>query len=234
MGLRLREEIQTAPTGHVMQQLMAEQINEIKSIPLGTANVLAHELNLSFAPTAVAGALAFGRTRELWPGIASSDTGSKLFVQMLGTGFDAQVVHHLSLPLKRALGKAAYVLQGLRETLRYRFPMIPVTIDGTTTEAGSVIVTKGRYYAGRHTLAPDACVTAPGFTIALFDRSGPFSALAYGAALPLNLLGSMPGIRLLRGEEIRIGPHMAQTDGYPAGSGPIVVRNAATPIRVVV
>jgi SPP1 gp7 family putative phage head morphogenesis protein len=37
MGLRLREEIQTAPTGHVMQQLMAEQINEIKSIPLGTA-----------------------------------------------------------------------------------------------------------------------------------------------------------------------------------------------------
>ena len=31
-------------------------------IPLGTANVLAHELGLPFAPKAVAAALAFGRT----------------------------------------------------------------------------------------------------------------------------------------------------------------------------
>ena len=37
-------------------------------IPLGTANVLAHELALPFAPRAVAAALAFGRTRLLWPG----------------------------------------------------------------------------------------------------------------------------------------------------------------------
>ena len=38
-------------------------------IPLGTANVLAHELALPFAPRAVAAALAFGRTRPLWPGM---------------------------------------------------------------------------------------------------------------------------------------------------------------------
>ena len=37
-------------------------------IPLGTANVLAHELRLPFAPKSVAAALAFGRTRTLWPG----------------------------------------------------------------------------------------------------------------------------------------------------------------------
>ncbi len=203
-------------------------------IPLGTANVLAHELNLPFTPTAVAAALAFGRTRKLWPGIASSDQGAKLFVQMLGAGFDAEVVHHLSLPLKRVIGKAAYVLQGLRETARYRFPPIEVLIDGVATEAGSVIVTKGRYYAGKHTLAPCASVSEPGFTVALFDRAGPLSALAYGAALPLNLIRHMPGIRLLRGEEIRLGSHKAQTDGDPAGSGPIIVRNATQPISVVV
>src|SRR5487761_2782783 len=39
-------------------------------IPLGTANVLAHEYALPFAPRAVAAALAFGRTRPLWPGLA--------------------------------------------------------------------------------------------------------------------------------------------------------------------
>ena len=203
-------------------------------IPLGTANVLAHELDLPFDPVEVAAALAFGRTRELWPGIACSGDGNHLFVQMLGAGFDAEVVRHLSLPLKRALGKTAYVLQSLRETLRYKFPRIAVTIDGVATEAGSVIVTKGRYYAGQYTLAPDASPMRPGFTVALFDRAGPFSALAYGAALPLNMLQHMPGIRLLRAEEIRIGRFPTQTDGDPAGSGPTVVRNAASPIHVVV
>src|SRR3954454_17661326 len=53
-------------------------------IPLGTANVLAHELALPFAPRAVAAALAFGRTRLLWPGMARGAEASRLFVQMLG------------------------------------------------------------------------------------------------------------------------------------------------------
>src|SRR5271157_4053411 len=79
-------------------------------IPLGTANVLAHELGLPFAPKSVAAALAFGRTRTLWPGQVNDADGTRLFVQMLGVGFDAQVVHNLWLPLKKAFGKGAYVL----------------------------------------------------------------------------------------------------------------------------
>jgi diacylglycerol kinase (ATP) len=204
-------------------------------IPLGTANVLAHELGLPFAPVAVAAALAFGRSRALWPGIAQSASESRLFVQMLGAGFDAEVVQHLSLPLKRALGRNAYVLQSLREAIRYRFPPIALTIDGVATEAGSVIVTKGRFYAGRYLLAPDATPGEPGFTVAMFDCAGPLAALAYGAALPLNQLRHMPGVRLQRAEEVHIGAHAAtQADGDPACTGPLVIRNATTPIRVVV
>jgi len=73
-------------------------------IPLGTANVLAHELGLPFAPHAVAAALAFGRTQALWPGVAHFGNETRVFVQMVGAGFDAQVVHNLSLGLKRAVG----------------------------------------------------------------------------------------------------------------------------------
>ena len=80
-------------------------------IPLGTANVLAHELALPFSPRAVAAALAFGRTCLLWPGLAQGPGAERLFVQMLGVGLDAQVVHAMSLPLKRLLGKGAYVAQ---------------------------------------------------------------------------------------------------------------------------
>ncbi len=205
-------------------------------IPLGTANVLAHELGLPFEPRAVAAALAFGRTRDVWPGVATGASFVRVFVQMLGAGFDAHVVQHLALPLKRAIGRNAYVVQAAREVVRYRFPPIKVCIDGVETEAGTVIVSKGHFYGGRYVLAPGATPSAPGFTVALFDRPGPFSALAFGAALPLDLIPRMPGLRLIRASEIVIRTdHVPmQTDGDAAGCHPMTVRDAARPIAVVV
>ena len=205
-------------------------------IPLGTANVLAHELGLPFAPRAVAAALAFGRTRAVWPGMACGDLGTRLFVQMLGAGFDAQFAHRLPLRLKRVMGRGAYVAQTLRELARYRFPPILLKIDGKETEAGSVIVTKGHFYAGCYVLAPGASPMDKGFTVALFDHTGPAAALLYGAALPMNLISRMPGLRLVRAECVEIVSCLipAQADGDPAGDGPMMITDAATPMRVVV
>ena len=206
-------------------------------IPLGTANVLAHELSLPFAPHAVAVALAFGRTCTLWPGIAQGPASDRLFVQMLGVGLDAQVVHALNLPLKRIIGKGAYVYQTTREMLRYPFPRLRLRLDGEETEASSVIVSKGRLYAGRFLLAPDAMPTRPGFSVATFERPGPLAAMMYAAALPLNLLPRMPGVRVRLAKVVEIlgnGCVPAQADGDPAGATPITVRDAAAPIRVVI
>ncbi len=211
-------------------------------IPLGTANVLAHELGLPFAPAAVAATLAFGRTQPLWPGVAQS-TGvarsegrRRVFVQMVGAGFDAQVVHRLSLGLKRAVGRGAYVAQSLRELTRYKFAPIKLRIDGSCVEAGSVVVAKGRFYAGCYTLAPDATPTAPGFTVALFTAGGPWAAMMYGAALPLDLIARMPGLRLVRARHVEIESVdvPTQADGDPAGRAPLTVTDAEGPIRVVV
>ncbi len=188
--------------------------------------MLAHELCLPFAPRAVAAALALGRTRLVWPGRVLRPEGAELmFLQMLGAGFDAQVVHGLQPWLKRGLGPTAYMAQGLREIVRYRFAPIRIEVDGTPIEAGSVIVSKGRLYGGRYQLAPEARPGMRGFTVAVFDRSGPWSALMYGAALPLNLLPHMPGLRLLRASEITVSSaHVpAQTDGDPAGEAPLTV-----------
>jgi diacylglycerol kinase (ATP) len=206
-------------------------------IPLGTANVLAHELGLPFSPKAVAAALAFGRTTTLWPGVASSAQGDRLFVQMLGVGFDAHVVRRVSFPMKRLFGKGAYVLRSLAELTRYDYAPIRVRIDDVETRAASVIVSKGRLYGGRFRLAADAVPGAPGFSVMLFDRGGPWSALMYGAALPLNLLGRAPGVRQIRADRVDfIGnePLPAQADGDPAGCGINSVTNAASPIQVVV
>nr|WP_294526685.1 YegS/Rv2252/BmrU family lipid kinase [uncultured Rhodopila sp.] len=206
-------------------------------IPLGTANVLAHELGLPFAPKAVAAALAFGRTCTLWPGQANGPDGTRLFVQMLGVGFDAHVVQNLSFPLKKALGKGAYVLQSLRELGRYRFPPIHMRIDGTETEASSVIVSKGRLYGGTFHLAADAMPGEPGFSVVLFGYSGPAAAMMYAAALPLNLLGHAPGVRHVRARRIDFLQNdavPAQADGDRAGYAPLWIADAPGPIQVVV
>jgi diacylglycerol kinase (ATP) len=206
-------------------------------IPLGTANVLAHELGLSFAPRSVAAALAFGRTCTLWPGQANGVDEVRLFVQMLGVGFDAHVVHNLPYPLKKMMGKGAYVLQSIRELGRYKFPKIRMRIDDIETEAASVIISKGRFYGGRFRLASDAVPGSPGFSVVLFDWSGPCSTMMYGAALPFNLLGRAPGVRHVRAQRIDFlqNEHVpAQTDGDSAGCAPLWVGDAPGPIRVVV
>jgi len=208
-------------------------------IPIGTANVLARELKLPFAPRAVASALAFGRTRRLWPGIARGPEGERLFVQMLGVGLDAQVVHHLPLGLKRFAGRLAYVAQTLREMPRYCYAGIRAEIDGRKVEAASIIVCKGTLYAGPFTLAPDAQPGEPGFTVALFGARGPMGALMYGAALPLNLLPYAPGLILQRAKSIKIlgsgaSRVMAQADGDPAGNTPLEITDSVAPLRIVV
>lgn len=205
-------------------------------IPLGTANVLAHELGLPVAPHPLASLLAFGRTVPLWPGIATGEGGERLFVQMVGVGLDAQVVHRVSHRLKRAIGRHAYVLQTLREIGRYDYAPIRVRIDGSETEAASVVVTKGRFYGGAYTLAPAASVSAPGFTVALFRGHGPGAALRYGGSLAMDRLAHASGLDLVPAHRVDIlgGGDPAQADGDPAGRTPLAVRDASGPLPVVI
>jgi diacylglycerol kinase family enzyme len=158
---------------------------------------------------------------------------------MLGVGLDAQFVHRLPLPLKRALGRGAYVAQAAREALRRAPGPLIVRLDGTEPEAAAVVVvvSKGRFFAGLYLLAPDAMPGEPGFAVALFDRAGPLAALRYGAALALNRLPRQPGLRLVRARRIEItgrGGVPAQADGDPAGTVPVSITDAAGPIDIVV
>ncbi|HVY13611.1 MAG TPA: diacylglycerol kinase family protein [Rhodopila sp.] len=205
-------------------------------IPLGTANVLAHEMGLPFTPRTVAAALGFGRTKRLWPGQAVNGNDIRLFVQMLSVGFDASVVQNLPFPLKKALGKGAYVVQSIREMARYRFPPIQLRIDDAETEAAGVIISKGRLYGGTYRLAHAADPSEPGFSVVLFDHSSAAAVALYGLLLPLNLLGRAPGVRQVRARRIEfLGERFmpAQTDGDSAGVAPRLVIDAAAPIRIV-
>jgi diacylglycerol kinase family enzyme len=207
-------------------------------IPLGTANVLAKEYKLSTTPRAVANALAYKRTRLLWPGVAKLEGREHVFVQMVGLGFDGAVVHGLQPLLKRVIGRGAYVWQSLWESVAYGFPRVRLTVDGKAYEAASVVVSKGRLYGGPYLLAPNAASTEPGFQVALFENPGTFAALLSGAALPLGLLPRCPGVKVIAGREVEFaaanGPIKTQSDGDALAGTPRMVVDALSPIPVVV
>jgi diacylglycerol kinase (ATP) len=125
----------------------------------------------------------------------------------------------------------------MRELARYPFAPIHLRIDGAEMQATSAIISKGRLYAGQYLLAPDAMPALAGFSVVLFERAGPASALLYGAALPCNMLGRAPGVRHLRASRIEVIGNAtipAQADGDAAGFAPLSVADAPGPIAVVV
>ncbi len=204
-------------------------------LPLGTANVLALELGLPRQPEDAARALLTGREEQLWPGIARFGNGrSRLFVQMLGAGFDAMVVRNLDLRLKRSIGRAAYVWQAARELPRYPFSPIQARLDGgEPLSASALVVTKGRLYAGPFPLAPGATPLKPGFHVALIGGGALHAALA-GVLLPLGLLPHLPGLVLhqasqvsLRGDDVP-----TQMDGDVTGDLPVSIADAPAPLII--
>jgi len=207
-------------------------------IPLGTANVLAKEYRLSTSPRDIANALAYRRTKLLWPGLAHMNGRDQVFVQMVGLGFDGAVVQGIQPLLKRVIGRGAYVWQSVWESVAYGFPALRLSIDGVAHEAASVVVSKGRLYGGSYMLAPDAHPEAPGFQVAVFENPGTFPALLAGAALPLGLLPRCPGVRILPARHVAFAAGNckipAQADGDRLSGTPWAVTDAAAPISLIV
>ena len=215
-------------------------------VPLGTANVLAHELGLDFKAKAIARTMMSGRAMLVRPGEACSGTsleGSdpRCFSLMAGAGFDAKVVAGVSAPLKRRFGKAAYVWRSLIETRRYRPVRYAVEVDGVRYEAASVIVTRSRHYAGPYVVAPQATLSEPLLHVCLFERWGRSQTLRFGLALLLGRLPKTGGYRVIAGKDVTIsvlsdagelGRQPVQIDGDDALTLPVSIALAPGSVRL--
>lgn len=173
-------------------------------VPLGTANVLAHELGLDFSAASLAHTIVSGRAVPVRPGEAIGDGDPRCFSLMAGAGFDAKVVAGVSTLLKRRLGKAAYVWRSVIETRRYKPVRYAVEVDGARYEAASVIVTRSRHYAGPYLVAPQAALGEPLLHVCLFERWGRSHTLRFGFALLRGRLPTAGGYRVVTGREVRL------------------------------
>jgi diacylglycerol kinase (ATP) len=210
-------------------------------VPLGTANVLAHELGLSFTATSIARTMVSGRALLVRPGEACNGGAPRCFSLMAGAGFDAKVVAGVSAPMKRRFGRGAYVWRSMIETRRYRPVRYAVEIDGVRHEAASVIVTRGRHYAGPFVVAPLSTLSEPVLHVCLFERWGRSHTLRFGLALLMGRLPRAGGYRVIAGREVRVsvlsdagetGDQPVQIDGDDALTLPVSINLATGSVRL--
>ncbi|MEQ8345136.1 MAG: diacylglycerol kinase family lipid kinase [Sneathiellaceae bacterium] len=200
--------------------------------PLGTANVLAQEIGLRLDAASLADCILQGRLRWVALGECRGPAvPPRVFIQMLGVGFDAQVVADVSRPLKNRLGRWAYVLMSGRQAFGYHFPAFRVRIDGRAFAARSVIVANGRHYGGRYVAAPEADLERDSLEVCLFRHRGPLHVARYGVALLAGRLSRLPDVTIHRGREVEIlGPaaEPVQGDGDLFGLTPVSLSLAGT------
>ena len=204
-------------------------------LPLGTGNVLANEIGMPRDPQRLAEVIANGQAKPVWPGRA----GRRLFVAMAGIGFDAEVLAALDPNLKRWFGKLAFAWAILLSLWRYRRRQF--VVDPGAHRVASVIVTKGRLYAGRFVIAPDADIADPLFHVLLFKRDGRLAILRYLAALTVGILHRLPEVSTVTARRVVIaaaaseedGTALGETDGEVGARLPLVIEIADSPMLLV-
>ncbi len=146
-------------------------------LPGGTANITANELSLPHGPARAARVLPTWLPRRIALGLArdfSSASGApwedarRYFLSVAGVGFDAYVIRKLTFDFKMALGVAAYILEGLRQAMRYSFPPLICSMEGRQFRATFALIQRTSLYAGWFRTAPRQSITSSHFSLSLY------------------------------------------------------------------
>ncbi len=132
-------------------------------LPMGTTNVLARELNISFDVYPALDAAISGTPRSVSLGRIESPVSSfsRDFCLMAGIGFDGKAVYDISGGFKAFSGKTAYVFSGLKNLLFYSPEILRIKVDGAEYEGTTAIIGKASKYGGEFKITPDASLTEP-------------------------------------------------------------------------
>ncbi|MBI3995390.1 MAG: hypothetical protein HY349_05380, partial [Nitrospirae bacterium] len=123
-------------------------------LPMGTGNSLVRELGLPTHPLRAATAIRNGVVRPVYLGqIGPASTASeRLFILMVGAGFDAEIVRRVP-PSQKRLGMPAYMAAGIVALFRYNYSPITFRVDGKEVMGTSGIIAKARCYGGPFAIA---------------------------------------------------------------------------------
>jgi YegS/Rv2252/BmrU family lipid kinase len=201
-------------------------------MPGGTANVLAHELQLPLRLNRAVDSLTGGHVRAVNVGRAND----RYFLAMAGAGFDARIVEAMSARLKGRLGRLAFVLEAVRQLRRYDFAPIRFQSDEGEWDAPFGVVSNTRCYGGGYVMAPDAALDEPLLDLCLFRSRGVRAYLRYLYHLACRSHTRLPDVVYRKVRRVALTssiPAPFQLDGEAAGNLPVAVECVPNALRLV-
>ena len=205
-------------------------------VPLGTGNVLAHEIGLLRRAPDVARVLLEGKEIEARGGFIN---GTPFFL-MVGAGFDARIVARLNYRTKRALGRGAYGYPVLR-TLAEGVQHFDVELDGRRFEASWLILSFASRYGGSFVLTRETGVGRDSLIAIVIEARSRFAIATRAVSMALGRLGNPQtcprGVHVLPVKRALIGRQSTvplEVDGDEAGLSPAEVKADGLRVRLIV
>jgi diacylglycerol kinase (ATP) len=204
--------------------------------PAGNENLLARYLGLEPSPESCCRAIAAGRVVR-WD---AGRVGQRIFLLMLGCGFDAEVVRRFHGSRKGPISRLTYLRPIFQAIAGYRYP--PLQLYWNTQAGGGapseqtyhVCPNKVRWafvfnlpcYGGGLRIAPEADGGDGLLDLCTFHRGGLWHGLRYVAAVLAGRQRRLADFDLKRVARVRITADEEvpyQLDGDPAGVLPVEV-----------
>ncbi|HET7208781.1 MAG TPA: YegS/Rv2252/BmrU family lipid kinase [Terriglobales bacterium] len=219
-------------------------------IPLGTANALAHDLEIPLNPLRAAHTALYGRPRRYAVGKAEyinflGQRESRYFTVAAGVGIDAHMFYKLNQESKRRLGMLAYYAKATHLWLTHEMEFFPAEFRNDDSRSHRVDVSEllavriRNFGAVLREFAPGASLESDRFRLVLFQTKNRFRYLHYLLRGVLGRRWTVPGIELKDATWVRCeldtsaqGKRIyVEADGELAGTVPVelsIVPNAVT------
>jgi len=200
-------------------------------LPAGTENLLARHLGFTQHPDPLAHAICRGKTLQLDAGLAAG----RIFLLMLGCGFDAAVVRRFHGRRSGHIRRLDYFGSIVHAAAHYRFPEIRVYWQtGDEADATSDRELTARWvfafnlpcYGGGLRVCPQANGTDGLLDACVFRGGGFWQALRLAAMVGLGIHQRSADWTTVRTRRLRLSssePVPYQLDGDPAGMLPLDV-----------
>jgi diacylglycerol kinase (ATP) len=205
-------------------------------IPVGTANVLAHEIGLVREASAIVDMLLNGSVI----GAACAYANDEPFLLMAGAGFDGRVIAALDHRLKAQVGKAAYA-GPMIGALAHRVDTLTVTVDGCPHEASWAVIANARHYGGSFVMARRTGIRERGLQAILFKAKNRADLLSQLVALAMGQLDARAAshrdvemIPCARASVSAQNPVPTQIDGDAFGTTPLEVAAGTAELQLIV
>jgi YegS/Rv2252/BmrU family lipid kinase len=184
-------------------------------IPCGEGNDFLKMFGQTFADVeANCQAIINGKTRKIDIGVING----RLFLNMIGIGFDGEVAERKAQTSKYLSGFYAYLVQIFPLLLTYKPKTVQIKMNGVQLKADILLLTigNGRYSGGGFKLTPEAELDDGLFDVCLSKYPGRFTVLTSIAKVPKGEHTKLPFATMFRTATIDISsdqPLAAHVDG---------------------